>query len=129
MKRNKGENKRLTLDKKRIDQFKSKMDILKHLTKKDCKLLPYLNDESLHVIGELIFNVITQRMKLNKPQEKRVKRILNKNKQFYLNLIDKRNKQPLSYLRANLKGEPQVGQGVLSMLAALAPLVSSLFIR
>ena len=97
MKRNKGVDKRLALDKKRIDQFKSKMDILKHLTKKDCKLLPYLNDESLHVIGELIFNVITQRMKLNKPQEKRVKRILNKNKQFYLNLIDKRNKQPLSY--------------------------------
>ena len=125
----KTKNKRLVLDKSKIQNFKNKIAILKHLTKKNCVLLQYLDEQSLHTIGEFIFNVITQRLELTKNQERKVKNILNKNKSFYLELINKENRNPLAYLRANLKKEPQVGQGLVGILAALSPLISSLFMR
>ena len=69
MKRNKSVNtrkrdqsslamKKLRVKKKKIMNIKSKLVILKHISKRNCALLPYLDDESLHTLGEFIFNVI-----------------------------------------------------------------------
>ena len=98
MKRNKSVNtrkrdqsslamKKLRVKKKKIMNIKSKLVILKHISKRNCALLPYLDDESLHTLGEFIFNVITQRVKLDNKQLKKVKRILEKDKHFYKKFI------------------------------------------
>ena len=65
----------LALKEKRLNDTKQKLLILKHISKRDCVLLPYLNDESLHTLGEFIFNVVTKRVRLDNAQLKKVKRI------------------------------------------------------
>ena len=89
----------------------------------------YLDDESLHTLGEFIFNVITQRVKLDNNQLKKVKKILEKDKHFYKKLVDVNTDDPMGYFRNTLKSNPQVGQGIVSLIAALAPLISSLILR
>ena len=79
--------KKLSVKRNKIMNLKSKLIILKHISKRNCALLPYLDDESLHTLGEFIFNVITQRVRLDKKQIKKVKKILDKDKQFYKKLI------------------------------------------
>ena len=120
---------RLRLQHKKIKLLKSKLSLLKRISKKNCALLQYLDDESLHTLGEFIYNIIHKRVKLNPKQEKRVKYILKKDRDFYTKLIDKRTKNPLGFFRKNLKFDPQVGNGIVSLIAALAPLISSLIFR
>ena len=129
MKRISKEIKKIESNGAKVQKFKSKIAILQHLSKKNCVLLPFLDEDSLHAIGEFVFNVITQRLKLNKRQEKRVRNILNRDKKFYSKLVDKRNKKPLTYLRTSLREEPQVGRGIVSMLAALAPVIAGLILK
>ena len=119
----------LRLQRQKINLFKSKLSLLKHISKKNCALLQYLDDESLHTLGEFIYNIIHQKVKLDPQQEKRVKVILKKDRDFYGRLIDKKTKDPLRYFRKSLKFDPQVGNGIVSLIAALAPLISSLFLR
>ena len=119
----------LALKKKRLHDTKQKLVILKHISKRDCVLLPYLNDQSLHTLGEFIFNVVTKRVQLDNAQLKKVKKILKKDKTFYQKLIDVNTEDPLGYFRESLKLDPQVGSGIVSLLATLAPLITSLILR
>lgn len=119
----------LKLKHKQIKSVTSKLHILKHISKRNCALLPYLDDESLHTLGEFIYNIIHQRVKLDSPQENKVKSILQKNKAFYRKLIDKKTKDPLGYFRKSLKFDPQIGNGIVSLIAALAPLIASLIFK
>ena len=128
-KKDKGRGRHLRLQRKRIKLLKSKLSLLKHISKKNCALLQYLDDESLHTLGEFIYNIIHQRVKLGPQQENKVKNILKKDKTFYRKLIDKKTKDPLGYFRKSLKVYPQIGNGVVSLISALAPLVASLFLR
>ena len=64
----------LTLKKKRLNDTKQKLLILKHISKQNCVLLPFLNDESLHTLGEFIFNVVSKRVRLDNAQLKKVKK-------------------------------------------------------
>ena len=121
--------KKISVKRKKIMNIKSKLIVLKHISRRNCALLPYLDDESLHTLGEFIFNVITQRVKLDNKQIKKVKRILDKDKHFYKKLIDVDTDDPLGYFKQTLKLDPQVGQGIVSLIAALAPLISSLILR
>ena len=121
--------KSLKLKQKRIKSVTSKLHLLKHISKRNCALLPYLDDESLHTLGEFIYNIIHQRVKLDSPQEKKVKSILQKNKAFYRKLIDKKTKDPLGYFRKSLKFDAQIGNGIVSLIAALAPLIASLIFK
>ena len=119
----------LSLQHKKIASLKSKLSLLKHISKKNCALLQYLDDESLHTLGEFIYNIIHQKVKLDALQEKKVKAILKKDKDFYKKLIDQNTKDPLAYFRKSLKFDPQVGNGIVSLIAALAPLISSLILK
>ena len=119
----------LRLQHKKIKLLKSKLSLLKHISKKNCALLQYLDDESLHTLGEFIYNIIHQKVKLDPQRKKRVKLILKKDRDFYSKLIDKKTKDPLGYFRKSLKFDPQVGNGIVSLIAALAPLISSLILR
>ncbi len=121
--------KKLKVRKKKILAIKSKMEVLRHLSRRNCVLLPYLDDKSLHTLGEFIFNVITQRVKLDNNQLKKVKKILEKDKNFYKKLVDVKTDDPMGYFRNTLKSNPQVEQGIVSLIAALAPLISSLILR
>ena len=121
--------KKLSVKRNKIMNIKTKLIVLKHISRRNCALLPYLDDESLHTLGEFIFNVITQRVRLDKKQIKKVKKILDKDKQFYKKLIDVDTDDPLGYFKQTLKLDPQVGQGIVSLIAALAPLISSLILR
>ena len=121
--------KKISVKRKKIMNIKSKLILLKHISRRNCALLPYLDDESLHTLGEFIFNVITQRVKLDNKQIKKVKKILDKDKHFYKKLIDVDTDDPLGYFKQTLKLDPQVGQGIVSLIAALAPLISSLILR
>ena len=105
------------------------MSLLKHISKKNCAMLPFLSDESLHTLGEFIFNVILQRVELSPKQTKKVKKILKKDKDFYVKLISGKNKKPITYFRQRLMSEPQVGNGIVSLVATLAPLIASLFLH
>ena len=116
-------------DKRKQQQIRAKMKLLNHISKRNCALLPYLSDESLHTLGEFIFNVITQRIELDNVQLKKVRRILKKDKMFYAKLIHVNTKDPLGYFRNSLKSDPQVGNGIVSLFAALAPIISSLLFR
>lgn len=120
---------KLSVKKTKIMNIKSKLIVLKHISRRNCALLPYLDDESLHTLGEFIFNVITQRVKLDNKQIKKVKRILEKDRNFYKKLIDVDTDDPLGYFKQTLKVDPHVGQGIVSLIAALAPLISSLILR
>ena len=122
------ENK-LKLQRRKIKSVISKLHVLKHISKRNCALLPYLDDESLHTLGEFIYNIIHQRVKLGPQQENKVKQILKKDKTFYRKLIDKKTKNPLGYFRKSLKFYPQIGNGIVSLITALAPLIASLFIK
>ena len=93
--------KKVRVDKKRLQKKQSKLKLLSHISKHNCALLPYLNDESLHILGELLFNVITQTLRLNSKQLSKVKQILNKDKSFYLKLIDVKTKDKPQFLRKN----------------------------
>ena len=99
------ENK-LKLQRGKIKSVISKLHVLKHISKRNCALLPYLDDESLHTLGEFIYNIIHQRVKLGPQQENKVKNILKKDKTFYRKLIDKKTKNPLGYFRKSLKFYP-----------------------
>ena len=120
---------KLSVKKNKIMNIKSKLIVLKHISRKNCALLPYLDDESLHTLGEFIYNVITQRVKLDNKQIKKVKKILEKDKHFYKKIIDVDTDDPLGYFKQTLKVDPHVGQGIVSLIAALAPLISSLILR
>ena len=119
----------LKLKRRKMTKVKSKLHLLRHISKRNCALLPYLDDESLHTLGEFIYNIIHRKVKLDALQEKKVKAILKKDKDFYQKLIDKNTKDPLVYFRKSLKFNPQVGNGIVSLIAALAPLISSLILR
>ena len=121
--------KKISVKRKKIMNIKSKLIVLKHISRRNCALLPYLDDESLHTLGEFIFNVITQRVKLDNKQIKKVKKILDKDKHFYKKLIDVDTDDPLGYFKQTLKLDPQVGQGIVSLIAALTPFISSLILR
>ena len=112
-----------------MEKVRAKLHLLKHISKRNCALLPYLDDESLHTLGEFIYNIIHQKVKLDALQEKKVKAILKKDKDFYKKLIDRNTKDPLGYFRKSLKFDPQVGNGIVSLIAALAPLISSLILK
>ena len=119
----------LRLQQKKLSKIKSTLQILRHISKRNCALLQYLNDESLHTLGEFIFNVINQKVTLDQKQLKRVKSILKKDKSFYKKLIHVDTNNPLGYFRKTLKTKPQIGKGVVSLIATLAPLIASLFLR
>ena len=121
--------KNIKLHHRKIMKLKSKLHLLKHISKRNCALLPYLDDESLHTLGEFIYNIIHQKVKLDPQEQKKVKTILKKDIDFYRKLIDENTKDPLGYFRKSLKFDPQVGNGVVSLIAALAPLISSLILR
>ena len=125
----KAKGNKLKLQRKKIKSLISKLHVLKHISKRNCALLPYLDDESLHTLGEFIYNIIHQRIDLAPQQEIKVKNILEKDKTFYRKLIDEKTKNPLGYFRKSLKFHPQIGNGIVSLIAALAPLVASLFIK
>ena len=128
-KKHNARSKTIKLHNRKILKLKSKLHLLKHISKRNCALLPYLDDESLHTLGEFIYNIIHQKVKLDPQQEKKVKTILKKDIDFYRKLIDENTKDPLRYFRKSLKFDPQVGNGVVSLIAALAPLISSLILR
>ena len=119
----------MRIDKNKLKKYQPKLNILKHISKKNCPLLPFLSDESLHTIGEFVFNVVTKRIKLKDHEHKKVKKILNKNKDFYVRLISKNTKNPITYFKSSLKSDPQVGNGIVSLIASLAPLIGSLLLR
>ena len=119
----------LKIKNKKLFKVKPKLEILRHISKRNCALLPYLNDESLHTLGEFIFNVIQQKVRLDAKQLRRVKAILKKDKGFYKKLVHVDTSNPLGYFRKTLKTKPQVGEGVVSLIATLAPLIASLFLR
>ena len=119
----------LKLKRRKMTKVKSKLHLLRHISKRNCALLPYLDDESLHTLGEFIYNIIHRKVKLDALQEKKVKAILKKDKDFYKKLIDRNTKDPLGYFRKSLKFDPQVGNGIVSLIAALAPLISSLILK
>ena len=121
--------KNLRIQRKRMEKVRSKLHLLKHISKRNCALLPYLDDESLHTLGEFIYNIIHQKVKLDPQQQKKVKTILKKDIDFYRKLIDENTKDPLRYFRKSLKFDPQVGNGIVSLIAALAPLISSLILK
>ena len=121
--------KNLKVDKKRLQKKQSKLKLLTHITKHNCALLPYLNDESLHILGEFLFNVITQTLKLNSRQLSKVKKILRKDKSFYMKLIDVKTKYPANLLRKKLVSDPQIGTGIVSLIATLAPVIATLLSR
>ena len=121
--------KKLKIDKKKIEKRQSKLKILTHITKHNCSLLPYLNGESLHILGEFLFNVITKTLKLNSNQLLKVRKILSKDKSFYMKLIDVETANPIKLLRTKLAKEPQIGTGVVSIIATLAPLIATLLSR
>ena len=120
---------KIKLNSKKLSKYKSKLILLQHLNKRSCALLPFLSDESLHTLGEFVFNIILQRVDLNTKQEKKIKKILNKDKDFYVKLISSKNKKPITYFRQRLKSEPQIGNGILSLVGTLAPLIASFFSR
>ena len=120
---------KIKLNSKKLSKYKSKLFLLQHLNKRSCALLPFLSDESLHTLGEFVFNIILQRVDLNTKQEKKIKKILNKDKDFYVKLISSKNKKPITYFRQRLKSEPQIGNGILSLVGTLAPIIASLFSR
>ena len=121
--------KKVRVDKKRFQKKQSKLKLLSHISKHNCALLPYLNDESLHILGELLFNVITQTLRLNSKQLSKVKQILNKDKSFYLKLIDVKTKDKPQFLRKKLISDPQIGTGIISLIATLAPVIATLLSR
>ena len=120
---------KMQLQNRRLQNKQSKLKVLSHITKHNCALLPYLNDESLHSLGELLFNVITQRLKLNSKQLLKVKQILNKDKAFYIKLVDVKTRNPTQLLRKRLTSDPQIGKGLVSLIATLAPVIATLLSR
>ena len=120
---------KMIINKKQLQTQQSKLKILTHISKHNCALLPYLNDESLHVLGEFLFNIITQSLKLNSKQLSKVKQILNKDKSFYLKLIDAKTKYPTQLLRKKMISNPQIGKGIVSLIATLAPIIATLLSR
>ena len=119
----------IKIDKKRLQKKQSKLKLLKHITKHNCALLPYLNDESLHILAEFLFNIITQTLQLNNTQLAKVKQILNKDKSFYMKLIDAKTRAPTQLLRKKLVTDPQIGTGIVSLIATLAPVIATLLSR
>ena len=65
----------LKLKRRKMIKVKSKLHLLRHISKRNCALLPYLDDESLHTLGEFIYNIIHRKVKLDALQEKKVKAI------------------------------------------------------
>ena len=120
---------KMKIHNRRLQNRQLKLKVLSHITKHNCALLPYLNDESLHSLGELLFNVITQRLKLNSKQLFKVKRILNKDKAFYIKLVDVKTRNPTQLLRKRLTTDPQIGKGLVSLIATLAPVIATLLSR
>ena len=120
---------KMNIDKKKLQKKQSKLKLLKHITKHNCALFPYLNDESLHILAELLFNVITQTLKLNNTQLSNVKKILNKDKLFYMKLIDAKTRAPTQLLRKKLVTDPQIGTGIVSLITTLAPVIATLLSR
>ena len=93
---------KMKVDSKKLSKHKAKMSLLKHISKKNCAMLPFLSDESLHTLGEFIFNVILQRVELSPKQAKKVRKILKKDKDFYVKLISEKNKKTYHVLSSEI---------------------------
>ena len=119
----------IKIDKKRMHKIQTKLKLLTHITKHNCSLLPFLNDESFHILGEFLFNIITKTLKLSAKQLAKVKLILSKDKSFYLKLVSVKTKDPAQLLRTNLIKNPQIGTGIVSLIATLAPVIATLLSR
>ena len=118
----------LSINKNKLKKMQTKLQVLKHINKRNCALLPYLNDEALHTLGEFLYNVISQRIPLNKKDSRKTKKILVKNKEFYTKLMSSRTSNPFNHLKKNISNN-QIGNGIISILSFLAPLVTSLLTR
>ena len=116
---NKGRGSKLKLQRRKIKSMIQRLHVLRHISKRNCALLPHLDDESLHALGEFIYNIIHQRVKLAPKHENKVKNILKKDKTFYRKLIDKKTKDPLGYFRKKLRSYPQIGNGIVSLMEVL----------
>ena len=118
----------ININKNKLKKMQNRLQVLKHINKRNCALLPYLNDESLHTLGEFLYNIISQRIPLNNKESIKTKRILLKNRDFYTKLMSSKTKNPFTLLKKNISNN-QIGGGIISILSFLAPLVTSLLTR
>ena len=123
MKRNKPMAKRIKDITKCVKPHKKisarKNYILKLIKPYNASILPFLNFEALHTIGEFLYNVIHENVKLPNKIRENAKCIVHKHRPFMKLLTT--NKTPVLMMKKKLYNHPQIGKGIADLITAVAP--------
>ena len=99
--------------------LKRKNNILKIIKPHNASLLPFLNFEALHTIGEFLYNVINENIKLNKNIRENARCIVHKHRPFMKLLTT--TEAPVLLMKNKLFDHPQIGNGIADLIAAVTP--------
>ena len=107
------------MKRKRSNRPARKNNILKIIKPDNASLLPFLNFEALHTIGEFIYNVINENIKLQKDIRENARCIVHKHRPFMKLLTT--TEAPVLLMKNKLFDHPQIGKGIADLIAAVTP--------
>ena len=120
MKRNKAMAKCITKCIKPHKKISARQNnILKLIKPYNASILPFLNFEALHTIGEFLYNIIHENVKLPNKIRENAKCIVHKHRPFMKLLTT--NKTPVLMMKKKLNTHPQIGKGIADLITAVAP--------
>ena len=94
-------------------------NILKILKPKNASILPFLNFKALHTVGEFLYNVINENIKLNNKLRTNAKCIVHKHRPFMKLLMT--TEVPVLMMKNKLYEHPQIGKGIADLIATVTP--------
>jgi len=107
------------MKRKKSNILARKNNILKIIKPHNASLLPFLNFEALHTIGEFLYNVINENIKLKKNTRENARCIVHKHRPFMKLLTT--TEAPVLLMKNKLFDHPQIGHGIADLIAAVTP--------
>ena len=105
--------------KKKFKRNSKKDKILKILKPKNASILPFLNFKALHTVGEFLYNVINENIKLNNKLRKNARCIVHKHRPFMKLLMT--TEVPVLMMKNKLYEHPKIGKGIADLIATVTP--------
>ena len=109
---------------KKWTKLPKKFHFLQHITPTNAAFLEYLDDYSLKILLKILNDIMHQRIELKSNDLAKTKKIIYKHNIFFRKL--NKAKCPISFFKQQCSSHPQIGRGIGTLIAAIAPALISL---
>ena len=109
---------------KKWKKLPQKFQFLQHITPANAAFLEYLDDDSLKILLIILNDIIHKRIGLKNRDLDRANKIICKHNNFFRKLH--KVKCPTMFLKQQCRSHPQIGRGIGTLIAAIAPALISL---